>query len=88
MAVRLCFIFYYFPMQNQDTDSGINTILIVIILMLLVGFIVWWFTMRTDVTSTPTDNGSDIYLDVNLPDKSNGANNVDSTSPSTNDTNP
>lgn len=32
-------------MDNQTNDSGVNTILIVIILLVIVGAAVWYFSM-------------------------------------------
>jgi uncharacterized membrane protein YqiK len=49
-------------MDNQS-DSGANTVLIVIILLILVGFGAWWFTMRNNAPQeSPVIN-----VDVKLP---------------------
>jgi uncharacterized membrane protein YqiK len=33
-------------MDNQNGDSGVNTVLIVIVLLIIVGAAVWYFSMR------------------------------------------
>lgn len=50
-------------MADQNGDSGANTVLIVIILLILVGFGAWWFTMRN---ATPQESPA-INVDVKLP---------------------
>ena len=47
-------------MDNQN-NGGVNTLLIVIILVILVGAMVWFFTK-----SAPTQDGT-FEVDVNLP---------------------
>jgi flagellar basal body-associated protein FliL len=52
-------------MDNQN-NSGVNTILIVIVLMILVGAMVWFFT-----SSSAPEQESGLQVDVNLPAGSN-----------------
>lgn len=52
-------------MENENHSSGTNTVLIVVVLLLLVGFGVWWFTMRGAVETQEDTNGVDI--EVQLP---------------------
>jgi hypothetical protein len=54
-------------MQNEN--SGVNTVLIVIVLLILVGFGVWWF--RGAGAPSDTTNG-ELNVDVNLPTGSEG----------------
>ena len=56
--------------NNQESSSQVNTVLIVILLLLVVGFGVWWFTVRTPSTDTEKDG---INVDVNFP-KDNSSN--------------
>ncbi|MEX2052494.1 MAG: hypothetical protein WD991_02260 [Candidatus Paceibacterota bacterium] len=49
---------------THNDSSGTNTMLIVIVLVLLVGFGVWWFATRGGVP----DDASDINVDLSLPD--------------------
>ncbi len=52
-------------METYHNDSsGTNTVLIVIVLVLLVGFGVWWFTARE---GGDLDDDSDINVDLTLP---------------------
>ena len=50
-------------METNDSASSTNTVLLVIVLLILVGFGVWWFTMR----NSAKEDTSDINVDVNLP---------------------
>jgi len=52
-------------MENNNSASNTNTVLIVIVLLILVGFGVWWFTMRNSV-STPA-NTSGVNVKLNFP---------------------
>ncbi|MBC7503404.1 hypothetical protein H7169_00320 [Candidatus Gracilibacteria bacterium] len=53
-------------MENQNTESGVNTVLIVIILLIIVGAGAWWLTMRGGVT--PIQQGTPkINVDVKIP---------------------
>ena len=52
--------------MDNNSDSGANTILIVIVLLILVGFGAWWFSMR-NTTPTPQNKDSKINVDVKLP---------------------
>lgn len=52
-------------MDNQNGDSGVNTVLIVIVLLIIVGAAVWYFSMRW---VTPTQQGiPKVNVDVKLP---------------------
>lgn len=54
-------------MQNENT-SGVNTILIVLILVIVVGALVWIFRGRIAAPrQNAPENGKDINVDVNLP---------------------
>jgi hypothetical protein len=56
----------------ENRNSGVNTVLLVIILVLIVGFGVWWFTnRRTPMVEENTAPG--INLDVNLPTGNNNS---------------
>ena len=48
-------------METQNNNSGVNTVLIVIILMILVGTLVWFFTKPAPQQETGLE------IDVNLP---------------------
>lgn len=48
--------------MKKYNAGNTNTILIVIVLVILVAFGVWWFTMK----SAPVDDGG-TTIDVNLP---------------------
>jgi len=52
-------------MDNSNGDSGANTILIVVILMILVGFAVWWFTSTQ--TGSAIQKNAEINVDLKLP---------------------
>jgi len=52
-------IVYIFNMQNYQKGNT-NTVLIVVVLLLLVGFGVWWFTMRNEAVDN--DGGVNIQL--------------------------
>ncbi|MEX0931869.1 MAG: hypothetical protein WDZ88_03920 [Candidatus Paceibacterota bacterium] len=53
--------------RNKNDNSGINTVLIVLILLVLVGGLVWLFAgNRAEV---PNDS-ADASLDINLPQES------------------
>ena len=54
-------------MENNNS-SGTNTILIVVVLLILVGFGVWWFTVRGG--SAPEEG---VNVDVTLPGSDEGA---------------
>lgn len=54
-------------MADQNSDSGANTVLLVIILLIVVGFGVWWFTMRNVTTTPAPQQNPGINLDVKLP---------------------
>jgi hypothetical protein len=57
-------------MDNQN--SGVNTVLLVIVLVLLVGFGVWWFSGHRGVApATQNQNNPGVNLDVNLPSGGN-----------------
>lgn len=56
----------------ENRNSGVNTVLLVIVLVLIVGFGVWWFTTRrTPMAEENTTPG--INLDVNLPTGNNNS---------------
>jgi len=58
-------------MENNNNSSGTNTILIVIVIIILVALGVWWY-VASNGTGQPADNGSDINVDLNLPEGENG----------------
>lgn len=52
-------------MDNQNNDSGVNTVLIMIILLIIVGAAVWFYTRGW---ITPTQQGiPKVNVDVNMP---------------------
>ncbi len=53
--------------MNND-NSGVNTILIVIVLLLLVGFGVWYFTGGFSAwRAAPAEDNAEFNLNVQLP---------------------
>lgn len=52
--------------MNENNSSGTNTVLIVVVLLIIVGFGVWWFTVRGGV-GTPKDTQKEINVDIKLP---------------------
>lgn len=56
--------------MHEDNASGTNTVLIVIVLLIIVGFGVWWFTTRGP--AVPADSNPDtLNVDINYPADSN-----------------
>lgn len=55
-----------------DQNDSANTVLIVIILLILVAFGVWWFTMRGGAVTAPTQENPGINVDVKLPTTTSG----------------
>jgi len=51
-------------MDNQNGDSGANTVLLVIVLLIIVGVGAWWLTMRNN---SPAPQDSKVNVDVKLP---------------------
>ena len=70
MSFQVFLFFNHNYMADQNGDSA-NTVLIVIILLILVGFGVWWFTMRGAVTA-PAQENPGINIDVKLPTTTSG----------------
>ncbi len=66
-----------------DQNDSANTVLIVIILLILVGFGVWWFTMRGGVVTTPVQESPGINIDVKLPTTTSGTSESTTTGTST-----
>jgi hypothetical protein len=54
------------PPQN-DSSSSANTVLITLVLLILVGFVVWWIATRDVGVPTPVQEASDLNIDVDLP---------------------
>jgi hypothetical protein len=54
-------------MSDQNTSSGVNTVLIVIVLLILVAFGVWWFTIRGGAGTPAPANSPGVNVDVTLP---------------------
>lgn len=65
MFIHSIYFLTIFYMDNSNSDSGANTLLIVVILVILVGFAVWWFTSTRTGSATQEDAG--INVDLKLP---------------------
>jgi prolipoprotein diacylglyceryltransferase len=57
-------------MDNQNGDSGVNTVLIVIVLLIIVGAAVWYFSMRWVTPTQPST--PKVNVDVTLPTSPTG----------------
>lgn len=55
----------------NENNSGTNTVLIVIVILVLVGFVMWFVTSRTNA---PVDNDRTLDVNVDLPDGNDGGN--------------
>ena len=51
----------------EEKNSGANTVLITLVLVILVGFIVWWVTIRGTGISSPNEDSSGLDVDINFP---------------------
>ena len=52
----------------NDNNSGVNTVLIVIVLVVVVGALMWYFSRNTGVNvPAPTQEEPGLNVDVNLP---------------------
>jgi len=61
-------------MQKIISQKGnTNTVLIVVVLLVLVGFVVWYFTMRGG-TQAPAPDKNGVNIDVTLPEGSSDSN--------------
>jgi|AntRauTorckE6833_2_1112554.scaffolds.fasta_scaffold05897_6 uncharacterized membrane protein YqiK len=58
-------------MDNQE-NSGVNTVLIVIILVIIVAGLVWFFAGRGPAAEAP-NNDAGFQVDVNIPDGNGGS---------------
>lgn len=58
----------------EQEKSGLNTGLLIVILVIIVGVGVWWFTSRQSVPQEKEKPG--INVDVNLPGGNDDANNA------------
>ena len=54
----------------NDNNSGVNTILIVIVLLLIVGFGVWYF--KGGMMSAPAEDNAEFNLNVEVPSGNGG----------------
>ncbi len=59
--------------SNSGESSGANTVLLVLVIILLVGFGVWWFLDQKAGDKEPA-NEAGINADVTLPEGSNNEN--------------
>ncbi len=56
-----------------EGSSGVNTVLLVVIILAVVGFGVWWYKYYR--TPAPASNNPSINVDVNLPAGGENTNN-------------
>lgn len=66
-------------MENNNTNSGVNTILIVVLLVLVVGFGVWYFTGGFGGNTAPAEDEAQFNLNVDVPTGGNDEPNGDET---------
>jgi hypothetical protein len=59
-------------MDNQN-NSGVNTVLIVVILVILVGALVWFFTKQSPAPAPAAEQDAGFEIDVNMPEGSDEA---------------
>lgn len=57
-------------MNNEN--SGVNTVLIVILIVIVVGGLVWFFSANRGVSAPTQDETSDFKVDVSLPSGDDG----------------
>ncbi len=59
---------------NSNDSSGANSVLLAIILVVIVGLAVWYFTVRHNRVAAPAETGSGLNVQVNMP--TGGSNNT------------
>ena len=54
----------------HESNSGTNTILIVLVLLIVTAGIIWFVVSRNPASDLPADEQADFQIDVTLPDRS------------------
>lgn len=54
--------------RPRNSDSVVNTLLIIVVLLVIAGFIAWWFGMYNATTEQVTpDNSTTIDTSIDIP---------------------